>query len=152
TLTTQVKSPAAAGVNSITNPAQVADDGNNGADLTPGNNTASDTDTLVAAPDLTITKDDGLTTVTPGHTVTYTLTMSNVGNQNATGVVVTDTLPANTTFVSASDGGTLANGVVTWNVGALAAGGSVTRTLTVQVNSDISPDVATIANTASVSD
>ena len=29
-------------------------------------------------------------------------------------MTVTDTLPANTTFVSASDGGTFAGGVVTW--------------------------------------
>src|SRR5206468_4035125 len=40
-------------------------------------------------------------------------------------------------FVSASGGGTLAAGVVTWNVGILAAGATLTRTLTVQVASPL---------------
>jgi uncharacterized repeat protein (TIGR01451 family) len=153
TVTVQVNNPVPAGVNTIVNTATVADDGTNGADPTPGNNTASDTDILNATPDLTITKDDGLTTVTPGQTVTYTLTISNVGNQGGTGVVATDTLPANTTFVSASNGGTLTNGVVTWNIGPLAAGaGSVTRTVTVQVNNPVPAGVTTITNTATVAD
>ena len=43
---------------------------------------------LIAAPDLAITKTDGLLTVVPGQTLTYTLTISNVGNQDATGVTV----------------------------------------------------------------
>src|SRR5258706_278315 len=40
------------------------------------------------------------------------------------GVVISDTVPANTSFVSATGGGTLAAGVVTWNIGNLAAGAS----------------------------
>src|SRR5262249_23621800 len=115
TLTVQVNNPAPAGVHSITNTPTVADDGTNGPDPAK----ATDPDALVAAADLAITKDDGVTTVTPGQTLTYTLTIRNVGNQGSTGVVVTDTLPANVTFVSASGGGTQANGVVTWNIGAL---------------------------------
>src|SRR5260221_11914265 len=55
--------------------------------------------------------------------ITYTLSYSNTGNQNATGVVIADTIPANTSFVSATGGGTLAAGVVTWNIGALGRGG-----------------------------
>src|SRR5262249_51280505 len=152
TLAVQVNNPAAAGVNSITNPAQVADDGANGPDLNPNDNQTSDMDTLNAAPDLTITKDDGLTTVTPGQMVTYTLTISNVGNQGATGVVVMDTLPANTTFVSATGSFSVSNGVATFNIGALGGGQSGTRTLVVQVNTPVPAGVTEIVNPATITD
>ena len=102
----QVNNPVPAGVTSITNTATATDDGTNGPDPTPADNTATDTDTLVAAPDLVLLKDDGVVSVVAGQTLTYTLTFRNDGNQAATGVTLTDTLPANTTFVSASDGGT----------------------------------------------
>ena len=97
--------PLPAGVTSITNSATVTDDGGNGADPTPANNTDTDIDSLATTPDLVVTKTDGVTTASPGDTLTYTVTISNAGAQDATGVIATDTLPANTTFVSASDGG-----------------------------------------------
>src|SRR5207249_3856148 len=56
---------------------------------------------------------------------------------NATGVVITDTVPANTSFVSATGGGTQAAGVVTWNIGALAAGASTSVQLVVAVASPL---------------
>src|SRR5206468_2898842 len=98
-----------------------SDDGSNGADPTPANNTATDIDSLASTPDLVVNKTDGVSAAQPGDTLTYTLTISNAGAQNASGVTATDTLPANTTFVSASGGGTFAGGVVTWDVGGLAA-------------------------------
>ena len=60
-----------------------------------------------------------------GETVTYTLTADNLGPNDATGVVVSDTLPAGVTYVS-NDGGAAYDGVnhvVTWTIGALAAAG-----------------------------
>jgi uncharacterized repeat protein (TIGR01451 family) len=152
TVTIQVDDPVGAGVEQITDTAEVMDDGANGADPTPGNNTDTDTDTVIAAPDLTITKDDGLTEVMPGDTVVYTLTITNVGDQDATGVEATDTLPANTSFVSASDGGSESGGVVTWTIGPLAAGASVQRTVTVQVDSAVPAGVDQITDTAEVTD
>ena len=68
-------------------------------------------------PDLVVTKTDNVTSAVPGDTLTYEVTVTNVGDAIATGVVATDTLPANTTFVDASNNGTFANGVVTWNIG-----------------------------------
>ena len=62
--------------------------------------------------------------------------LRSLGDQRITaeGVVVTDTLPAGVTFVSASGGGTHSGGVVTWNVGALTvAAGQQSRTVTVTV-------------------
>ena len=57
-----------------------------------------DTTPVIAAPDLTLAKSDGGASVVPGGTISYTLTYANVGNQGATGVVITETVPANTTF------------------------------------------------------
>jgi uncharacterized repeat protein (TIGR01451 family) len=52
--------------------------------------------------------------------VSYSIKVGNKGDAAAAGTVVTDTLPAGVAFVSATDGGTFANGVVTWNLGSLA--------------------------------
>ena len=52
-------------------------------DPDPANNSATDTDTLTAQADLAITKTDGVTTATPGGSVTYTITASNAGPSNA---------------------------------------------------------------------
>ena len=105
-------SPAAAGVDQISNTASAADDGSNGADPTPGDNNASDTTPLNAAPDLSITKSDNSAIVDPGGVVVYTLSYANGGNQNATGVVISETVPANTAFNAgaSSTGWSCANG------------------------------------------
>ena len=52
---------------------------------------------------------------------TLPFTTSNVGDTDLTGVVVTDTPPAQTKIVSAP-GATIANNVATWNVEKLKAG------------------------------
>ena len=61
---------------------------------TPGNNTATDTDTLTPQADLSITKTDGVTTASPGGSVTYTITASQRGPVQVTGATVADTFPA----------------------------------------------------------
>jgi LPXTG-site transpeptidase (sortase) family protein len=144
--------PIAAGADQIENTASIADDGANGADQNPADNSDDDDTPVDAVPDLRITKDDGLDTVAPGTTLTYTLTISNVGNQGATGVEVTDTIPANTSFVSASDGGTESGGVVTWPLFDLAVGPNMTRTVTIQVDDPFPIGVDTIVNSAHVED
>lgn len=52
-------------------------------------------------------------------------------NQGVSDVILTAAVPAGTTFVSASNGGTESNGVITWQLGNLAPGdaGQVTFTL-----------------------
>ena len=55
-------------------------------------------------------------------TLTYTLSYANSGTGIADNAVITDPIPAGTAFVSATGGGTLAGGNVTWNLGNLAAG------------------------------
>ena len=71
---------------------------------------------------------------------------------NADNVVITDAVPANTTFVSATGGGTESSGTVTWNLGTLSNGATGTVTLTVRVNSPLPAGVGAIANTATICD
>src|SRR5207245_1764180 len=54
-------------------------------DSVPGNNTASDTNTVATSADLSVTKTDGVTTVTAGAGVTYTylIAVSNAGPSDA---------------------------------------------------------------------
>lgn len=89
--------------------------------------------------------------VTAGTDLTYTITVSNAGTSDATGVQLTDPIPTGTTFASASDGGTLSSGTVTWSIGTIAAGGSVTRTLVVHVGSDRTSALTDTANVTTTS-
>lgn len=64
--------------------------------------------------------------------MTYTLTLQNSGAGNALQVVLTDTLPAEVSFLDfkSASGPSQAGGVVTWN-GTLNAGGTVTVVFTI---------------------
>ncbi len=58
-----------------------------------------------------------------GQNLTYDLCYDNTANTNpVNNVVITDAVPTGATFVSATGGGTLAAGTVTWTIGNLAAG------------------------------
>ena len=94
---------------------------------------------------LSITKDDSIDPVTAGSSLTYTITVDNLGISTATGVTVTDTIPAGTTFVSASAGCVEAAGVVTCGPTSIPPGGSVVYTITVTVDATTT---GTIFNTA----
>jgi uncharacterized repeat protein (TIGR01451 family) len=101
---------------------------------------------------VSITKDDGVTVVGAGQELTYTLTASNAAAvSDATGVVVTDTLPAQLVFVAASDAGSYddATRTVSWNLGTLPAGGQRTLTVTATVSDDVAPGAA-LTNTATI--
>ena len=105
--------------------------------------------------DLSITKSDGVTTVTPGDGIarTYTIIVSNAGPSQANSVVVTDTWPVGFTqgLLIISQGTTTSGsgGNFTWNVGSIANGGSVTLTVTYTVPSTTQAGSQT--NTATVS-
>jgi uncharacterized repeat protein (TIGR01451 family) len=161
-----VDNPLAAGVTQIDNTASVADDGSNGADPNPGDNSDSDTTPVNATPDMRITKDDGGITSGPGQTIVYTLSMENAGDQDATGVLLTDTVPANTTFNPGASSASWAcapdnsaGSVCTFDVSA-AIGGSfdgsgdlvVIVTFAVDVDSPLPLGVTEVTNTASIAD
>jgi uncharacterized repeat protein (TIGR01451 family) len=105
-------------------------------ETSPVTGTAATT-TVSSAPSLAVVAADSPDPVSAGANLTWTLSYSNTGNADATGVVVSDTLPANTSFVSATGGGTLAAGVVTWSVGTLAAGGNGSVQLVVKIASPL---------------
>lgn len=98
TFTNTITTPIAAGSATV----QVSKTGYVSKSATPtlvsGQNTRQDFSLDTA--DLLFTKSDGLTTLVPGQTITYTLVISNVGTIPATSVVITDVLPANTTYIT----------------------------------------------------
>lgn len=155
----QVDNPLAAGVTAINNAVGINDDGNNGPDPTPGDNNDTDDTPVNAVPDLTLVKDDGVALASPGDTLIYTLSYANVGNQNATGVSITDTVPTHTTFDAgnSSAGWSCANGapagsVCTFAIGAVAGGGSGAVSFAVIVDNPLAPGATSVVNTASVTD
>jgi uncharacterized repeat protein (TIGR01451 family) len=151
-----VANPLAAGVTQIANSVVVADDGTNGPDPTPGNNTGTDTTPVTAAPDLTVSKTEGGTTAVPGGVVSYTITYDNVGNQDATGVVLTETLPAHSVFNAGAStaGWTFAGGsTYTFTVGSVPVSepaGSVVFAVTVA--NPLPAGVTQLANSVVISD
>jgi uncharacterized repeat protein (TIGR01451 family) len=108
-------------------------------------NTVPYTISAPASTDLSITK-TGPVTATVSSPLTYSIVATNNGPSPATGVVVTDTLPAGVTFVSASTGCTNAAGTVTCTIGSLANGASSTVT----INATAPANAGNITNTATV--
>ena len=145
TLVVLVNSPLANGT-LITEDAAIQDAALNSAN-------ANQTTTVHSAPLLSLTTSDSPDPVQAGGQITYTLTFRNSSNTNqtASAVTLTNTLPKNTTFVSASDGGSLAGNAVTWTIGSLAAGASGSRTLVVKVASPL-PNGTLLNNLATISD
>ena len=84
-------------------------------------------------PDVETTK-TGPATVPVGGTISYTITVKNLGTKAATWVIVEDTLPNGVTFLSASGGGTLVGSLVRWPaIASLAPGASRSFIITVSV-------------------
>jgi uncharacterized repeat protein (TIGR01451 family)/fimbrial isopeptide formation D2 family protein len=109
------------------------------------------TDTVpvqIGYPALDIEKSAGPTPVEAGGLLTYTLTVTNTGIVSATGVVVTDAVPANTTYQSCGPAPCgEAGGVVSWTLGVLDIGVSRVLTMLVQVDSPL-PNGTVLTNTA----
>jgi uncharacterized repeat protein (TIGR01451 family) len=78
-------------------------------------------------------------------TVTYTLTVANQGASPAPGAAIVDTLPAGVTLSAASAGCSQAAGVVTCELGSVAAAASTAVTITVTTKAR-----GTLTNTATV--
>lgn len=80
-----------------------------------------------------------------GDNVTFALTVTNSGPDQATGVVVTDTLPTGLTYVSntAPSQGSYNSGTGVWTVGTLASGASATMEITASVNADTATQTLT---------
>jgi|CXWL01.1.fsa_nt_gi uncharacterized repeat protein (TIGR01451 family) len=145
----------AAATGSLVNTATIAT-GGAVTDPAAGDNSATDTDTLVPTADLSITKSDGSATEVPGTTVIYTLVVANAGPSNETNATVADTFPGTLSGCSTTSlgaGGALGNdpGPSAGNVNdggvALPVGASVTYTATCT----ISPAATgSLSNTATI--
>ena len=86
-------------------------------------------------PDVSVAKTiDPIGAVQSGDPITYTLSVSNDGDATATGVEVTDPLPAGVTFVGATAGCSEAGGLVTCSLGDLGPGASAAVEITVTVD------------------
>lgn len=128
-------------------------DGN--PDPNPDDQTSTATSTPVVTTDLSITKTDGVSTYTPGQSVTYTITVTNAGPSTATAARVQDTLPSiitNASWTAAITAGTaaIANASGTGSIDELVdlgPGATVTYTVTA-----ITSSIATtnLVNTATV--
>ena len=78
------------------------------------NDSATEGTSVQTEADLSITKTDSADPVLAGTDLTYTLSVTNAGPSDATNVVVSDPVPAGTSFVSADGGGLEAAGTVAW--------------------------------------
>jgi LPXTG-site transpeptidase (sortase) family protein len=117
-------------ITSIVNTATVA----NINDANPSNDVALDPTNLVGA-DLSVSKSIVPAIPSESGVVTYTLSVTNLGPSQATGAVLTDTLPAGITFQSSQvSQGTYTNTTGVWSIGTLANGSAATLNLVARVN------------------
>lgn len=123
-------------------------------DSIPNNSIATEDDqasvTVVpAVTDLRVLKQVSNPNPQFGNNVTFTVTVTNEGAANATGVVLSDSLPNGLALVSATPGGSTTYDSITglWTVGTLAPGGSATLAMTA-ATSTIGPFVNTVEVTA----
>jgi uncharacterized repeat protein (TIGR01451 family) len=134
----------------VTNTATVS---TTSSDPNSANNTSSVNSTVTAGADLAITKSGPSTVVAGGPNVTYTLSVTNNGPLSAAAVMVSDTLPAGETFVSASTGSGSGTSYSA-SLGTLASGASTVITLVASVspsavNGSTLTDTATVSSTTS---
>ena len=95
-------------------------------------------------PTVSLAKAGGLALYVDGER-TYTITATNTGTANLTGVTITDNIPAEMSYVTSDNGGQEADGVVTWSIGDLNVGASVDVSVTLRGES-----LAEVINTANV--
>ncbi|MCB0190548.1 MAG: DUF11 domain-containing protein [Anaerolineae bacterium] len=111
-------------------------------------------DETVIPPDLTLEKTDGGVSTAPGGTVVYTLSYANVSNTGATGVTITDTIPANTTFnaTASTPGWSCGATSCTFAIGNVDGNTGGTVDFAVDVDDPIPAGVTAINNSASIAD
>ena len=149
-------SPSAANGSTISNTATVA---TTTTDPNQTNQTATTSATISTSADLSVTK-NGPASTPSNAPVTYTVAVANGGPSDAANVTLTDNVPANTTFASASQmtgpsfacvtppaGGT---GAITCTIATLANGASATFQFVFNVPAGVAAGTV-ITNTASVS-
>jgi uncharacterized repeat protein (TIGR01451 family)/CSLREA domain-containing protein len=120
-------------------------------DPVSGNNRAEATITVTAPnADLAMTKNVDDPMPGEGDTVIYTLQVTNNGPAEATGVVVSDTLPSGVSHFADDGDGDYDEATGIWTVGSVDDGATATMVITLTVDADTAG--TTITNTAVISD
>ncbi|WP_170287445.1 DUF11 domain-containing protein [Halioglobus maricola] len=107
---------------------------------------------LVADPVMTVSKTDGTDRASPGDTLTYTVTYGNTGDQNATGVLLTEIVPLYTSFdAGLSDPNWVCDDVVggstcELDIDTLPGGGAGSALFVVTIDNTVPPGVFEIIN------
>ena len=119
-------------------------------DAFTGNNIASATTSVTTNASFNLNKIYLIDPVMAGQTIPYQIRISNDGPSDATDVILTDNLPANTTFAGASDFCLQNNGTITCHIGDLSAGVSLAAFVQLFVPDDVISGTL-ISNSALVS-
>lgn len=115
------------------------------------NNAATDSNTVLIEPDLSITKDDGVTSVVAGTPTTYTIVASNSGLSDAVGATITDTFPAilgTPSWTSTAGGGATGNTNGSGNISdtvTMPAGSAITYTVVATIDPSATGSVTNTA-------
>jgi adhesin/invasin len=122
-----------------TDPIEPNDTGTTGTDIPVDHNTD-----VTAWKGYVITNGTSTTEVSGGETVTYNISVRNDSNQQLTGLIITDELPAGTTYVS---GGVLSGTTVSFSNISLNYGETKTFSFIVTVNDNLTavPEISNVA-------
>ena len=109
-------------------------------DSTPNNNVLAedDQDDVIVTPievaDLALTKTVDTTTPDVNGNVVFTITVTNEGPSEATGIEVSDQIPSGFSYVTDDSGGAFNSGTGIWNIPNLANGANAILNITANVN------------------
>lgn len=121
-------------------------------DANAADNTTTLTTTVASSTDLAVSMTGPTSALKVGDTVSYTLNAHNNGPNTAAAVLLTDTLPAGVSLVSATPSSgppvSINNGVITDHFGNLAPGASFSLVIVATLGAGAVP---TLTNTASIS-
>ena len=135
---------AQSAASSVTNSVTVSGGGQNNT----ANDTATDPTTIVSSSDLSLTKVTNNSGSGINTNAVFTITLTNSGPSDATGVAVRDQLPAGLTYISSiASVGSYNSGTGIWTVGNLASG-ATPPTLQITARIDV---LGSLTNTAQVS-
>jgi uncharacterized repeat protein (TIGR01451 family) len=112
----------------------------------PSNNQDSAAITVIVEADLEISKEVSDSAPDEDDAIVYTVTVTNNGPHDASGVVVSDTLPGGVSYVSDDGGGDYDEATGVWSVGNL--GNSISATLHITATVDVGTAGDAITNTA----
>ncbi|MFS4448983.1 gliding motility-associated C-terminal domain-containing protein [Maribacter sp. 2307UL18-2] len=125
-------------------------------DSTPNNGIVTEDDYdsatfIIEQADLSLVKTVSPSSASIGDLVTFTLTISNDGTANATGVALSDVLPSGYALGTINDGGVQSGNIISWSGLSVTAAGTVSVSLTATVNAPTGT-LGEYLNTAEITD